>query len=153
MKLLSHVRLCDPVDCSLPGSSVHRILQARILEWVTISFSRGSSRPGDWTQVSCIAGRHFNLWATRKALKELYLIQTLENSLNIPGLMHVTLSLGKTWLILLCKYQKTTRPRKDTSLNQERTLWQKWTCKSCNAVLMMVIIKRKPGLWFTMYNS
>ena len=36
---------CDPVDCSLPGSSVHGILQARILEWVTISFSRGSSQP------------------------------------------------------------------------------------------------------------
>ena len=38
--------LCNPVDCSLPGFSVHGILQARVLEWVTISFSRGSSRPG-----------------------------------------------------------------------------------------------------------
>ena len=55
--------LCDPMDCSLPGSSVHGILQARILEWVAISFSRGSSRPRDWTQVSRIAGRLFNLWA------------------------------------------------------------------------------------------
>ena len=44
--------LCNPVDCSPPGSSVHGILQARILEWVAISFSRGSSRPRDWTQVS-----------------------------------------------------------------------------------------------------
>ena len=60
--------LCDPVDCSLPGSSVHGILQARILEWVTISFSRGSSQPRDRTQVSCIGGRRFNLWATREAL-------------------------------------------------------------------------------------
>ena len=60
--------LCDPVDCSPPGSSVHGILQARILEWIAISFSRGSSRPRDWTQVSCIAGRRFNLWATREAL-------------------------------------------------------------------------------------
>ena len=51
--------LCDPVDCSPPGSSVHGILQARILEWVAISFSRGSSRPRDRTQVSCIAGRFF----------------------------------------------------------------------------------------------
>ena len=56
--------LCDPVDCSPPGSSVHGILQARILEWVAISFSRGSSWPRDQTQVSRIAGRHFNLWAT-----------------------------------------------------------------------------------------
>ena len=59
--------LWDPVDCSLPGSSVHGILQARILEWVAISFSRGSSRPRDQTQVSRIAGRCFNLWATREA--------------------------------------------------------------------------------------
>ena len=43
--------LCDPVDCSLPGFSIHEILQARILEWVTISFSRGSSRPRDRTQL------------------------------------------------------------------------------------------------------
>ena len=62
--------LCDPVDCSLPGSSVHGILQARILEWVAISFSRGSSRPRN-TQVSCIADRGFILWATREALPEL----------------------------------------------------------------------------------
>ena len=61
VKLLSHVRLCDPVDCSPSGSSVHGILQARILEWVAVSFSRGSSRPRDQTQVSCIAGRCFNL--------------------------------------------------------------------------------------------
>ena len=46
--------LCDPVDCSPPDSSVHRTLQARILEWVVISFSRGSSRTRDWTLVSCI---------------------------------------------------------------------------------------------------
>ena len=56
--------LCDPMDCSLPGSSVHGILQVRILEWVAISFSRGSSQPRDWTQVSWIAGRCFNLQAT-----------------------------------------------------------------------------------------
>ena len=47
------------MDCSLPDSSVHRILQARILEWVTISLSKGSSQPRDWTHISCIAGRFF----------------------------------------------------------------------------------------------
>ena len=47
--------LCGPVDCSLPGSSVHGILQARILEWVAASFSRGSSQLRDGTQVSHIA--------------------------------------------------------------------------------------------------
>ena len=52
------------MDCSLQGSSVHAILQARILKWVAISFSKGFSRPRDWTQVSCIAGRFFTIWAT-----------------------------------------------------------------------------------------
>ena len=51
--------LCDPMDCSPPGFSIHRISQARILEWVAISFSRRSSRPGDLTRVSCIVGRCF----------------------------------------------------------------------------------------------
>ena len=59
--------LCDPMDCSPPGSSVHKIFQARILEWVTISFSKGSSQPRDRTRVSCTAGRFFTNWATREA--------------------------------------------------------------------------------------
>ena len=58
--------LCDPMDHSLPGSSVHGIFQARVLEWGAISFSRGSSQPRDWTQVSWIVGRHFIVWATRE---------------------------------------------------------------------------------------
>ena len=56
------------MDCSLPSSSIHGILQARILEWVAISFFRGSSRPRDWTQVSRIVGRCFTVWATREVL-------------------------------------------------------------------------------------
>ena len=55
----SCLTLCNPKDCSLPGSSVHGILQARILEWVAISSSRGSSGTRDQTQVSCFAGRFF----------------------------------------------------------------------------------------------
>ena len=51
--------LCSPTDYSPPGSSVHRVLQARILEWVAIPFSRGSSLPRDRTHVSCIVGRFF----------------------------------------------------------------------------------------------
>ena len=54
--------------CSPPGSSVHGIFQAWILEWVAISFSRGSSRPRDWTRVSRIVGRRFTIQATREAL-------------------------------------------------------------------------------------
>ena len=51
--------LCDPMDCGLPGSSVHGIFQERVLEWVAISFSRRSSRPRDRTQVSRTVGRRF----------------------------------------------------------------------------------------------
>ena len=63
----SCLTLGDPVDCSPPGSSVHGILQARVLEWAVSSFSRGSSRPRDRTHVSRIACRRFNLWAMREA--------------------------------------------------------------------------------------
>ena len=58
---------CNPIDCTLPGSSVHGILQARILEWVAISFYRESFWPRDQTQVSCIAVRLFSNWAMREA--------------------------------------------------------------------------------------
>ena len=58
--------LCDPMDCNPSGSSVRGILQARIPEWVAISFFRGSSQARDLTQVSCIAGRFFIVWATRE---------------------------------------------------------------------------------------
>ena len=53
--LWSCLTLCNPMDCGSPGSSVHGILQARILESVPIPFSRGSSRPGDGTRISCIS--------------------------------------------------------------------------------------------------
>ena len=56
--------LCHPMDCSPPGSSVHVILPARILEWIAIPFSRVSSQSRDWTQVSHIAGRFLTIWAT-----------------------------------------------------------------------------------------
>ena len=59
--------LCNPKGCSPPGSSVHGILQATILEWVAIPFSRGSSQLRDQIQVSWIAGGFFTIWATRKA--------------------------------------------------------------------------------------
>ena len=62
----SCLTLCDPMDCSLPSSSVHGIFQAIVLEWIAISFSRGSSWPRDRTQVSCIVDRCFTIWATRE---------------------------------------------------------------------------------------
>ena len=68
----SCLTLCDPVDCSPPGSSVHGILQAGILEWVAILFSRGSSRPRDQTCVSRIVGRFFAIWASGVHLFKLH---------------------------------------------------------------------------------
>ena len=70
--------LCNLIDCSPPGSSVHGILQARILDWVAISFSRGSSQSGNQTQVSCIAGwfftnpPQFNAWILIQADSDLH---------------------------------------------------------------------------------
>ena len=55
----------DPMNCRLPGSSIHRIIKARILEWVTVSFSWGSSQPNDWTHIFDIAGRFFLLLSHR----------------------------------------------------------------------------------------
>ena len=65
--------LPDPMDCSLPGSSVCGILQARILRSVATSFSRGSSQPRDQTPVFCIAGRFFTIWATREVHQIIYI--------------------------------------------------------------------------------
>ena len=65
----SCLTLCHPMDCSPPDFYVYGIFQARILEWVVISFSRGSSRSRDWSWVSCTAGRFLTDWATSKALQ------------------------------------------------------------------------------------
>ena len=69
--------LYNPMDCSLPGSSVHGILSARILEWGAMSSSRGSSQPRDPTQVSHITGWFSTSWATREALQDLCRYQNL----------------------------------------------------------------------------
>ena len=63
--------LCDPTDYTCQAPLSMGILQARILEWVAMPSSRGSSQPRDWTQVSCIAGRFFTVWAIREAHKSL----------------------------------------------------------------------------------
>ena len=70
--------LCDPMDCNLLGSSVHGILQARILEWSALSSSRVSPLLRGWTRVSHIVGRFFTIWATRETQKKV----TEEDSLQ-----------------------------------------------------------------------
>ena len=92
----SCLTLCDPMDCSLPGSSIHGIFQARVLEWVAISFSSGSSWPRDWTQVFHIVGRRFTVWATRE-------VQLAPNSCRLHYIVcNLTCSnggcgVGKVW--------------------------------------------------------
>ena len=75
--------LCDPMDCSLPGSSIHGILQTRILGWVAIPFSRGSSRPKDPTQVSHTAGGFFTIWTTKQALLRMKSLQMVKPGLKL----------------------------------------------------------------------
>ena len=74
--------LCDSMDCSLLSSSVHGIFQAIVLEWIAISFSRGSSQPRDRTWVSRIAGRHFTVWASREAPPDHKLMQLKSSPLS-----------------------------------------------------------------------
>ena len=78
--------LWETTDCSLPGHSAHGILQARILEWVAIPFSRGSSQPGNQTQVSLIAGRFFTGW---------------ESLIPWPGIKHAPPAL-RVWILNHC---------------------------------------------------
>ena len=89
----------------LPGSSIHGVFQARILEWVAISFSRGSSQTKDWTWVSHIVGSCFTIWATREINVPLVSLIFLKRSLDFPILLFSSISLNwllrKTFLSLL----------------------------------------------------
>ena len=102
--------LWDPMDCSLPGSSILGIFQARILEWVAISFSRRSSQPRDWTQVSCTVGRCFTIWATSEvqismqislSLLPTYLPCSLQQMNIYFGSEYLGYSNAQNWQLLL----------------------------------------------------
>ena len=115
LKLLSHVQLfATPWSIQSMAS-----LQARILEWVGFSFCRGSSQPRDWTQVSCIAGRFFTSWATRKA-EEYWNGQPIHSPWDFPNqavkLGSPAFQVGSLptellyLLIFLCNYAQTHSP-------------------------------------------
>ena len=93
--------LCDPMDCSLPGSSVQGIFQARVLEWVDISFSRGSSRPRDLTQIFRNVGRRFTIWATPEM-----------SGVKMGGLNDYTAASASNWMQATC--------------SKEHKSWVKW---------------------------
>ena len=119
--------LCDPMDCSLPGSSVHGILQARILEWVAIYFPRESSPFRDWTQVSCTAGRFCTFCLPRKpwiweldhnegwTLKNWYfrlvmLEKTLERALECKDVKPVNPKEDQPWIFIGRTVAETETP-------------------------------------------
>ena len=89
----SCLTFCDSMHCSPPASSVHGILPARMLEWVAIPFSRGSSWPSDRTQVSCTADIFFTVWATR-----------------VKQQHDITCILGKLWLLCNQRQQQKNQP-------------------------------------------
>ena len=122
--------LWNPMDCNPPASSVRGILQARILEWVAIPFSRASSQPKDWTQFSCIAGRFFTIRATAAAAKSLQSCPTLRDPTDgsppgspVPGILQartlewVAISLSNAW-----KWKVKVK-----SLSRVRLLETPWT--------------------------
>ena len=106
----SCLTLCDPMDCIPPGSSVHGILQARILEWVAIPFSGRSSQLRDWTQVSCIASRFFTTepelgrkegralrnWCFQTVVLE----KTIESSLDWKDIKLVNPKSNQLWIFI-----------------------------------------------------
>ena len=98
----SCLTLSDPMDCGPPASSVHGILQARILEWIAIPFSRGSSRPRAHTQASRIAGRFLTIWATRGAPESLLMSSMLRATSGSPlmGVPLLAYSLGQILQLL-----------------------------------------------------
>ena len=89
--------LCNPMDHTL-----HGILQAWILEWVAIPFSRGSSQPRDWTQVSHIAGRSFTIWATRKAHICIYIVLYTNTPIRVASEMTYGNVAWLQWSLILC---------------------------------------------------
>ena len=120
--LQSCPNLCKPMDCSPPGSSVHRILWAKILEWIAIPFSTGSSWSRDQTHVSwgsCIAGRFFIPEPLRKPLIKIEVSLTLEDHQqrtvrNLRPWDFLGKSTGVGCLSLL---QRTSRPRDRTQVS------------------------------------
>ena len=97
----SCLTFCDPMDCSSPGSCVHGISQARILEWVAISFSKGSSQPKDQTCVSCIGQQILYRGATWEAFYflNIFLPKTFLSPLN------QNISFKKSRICMFCSYK------------------------------------------------
>ena len=132
----SCMTFCEPMDCNLPGSSVHGILQARVLEWVATSFSRGSSQPRDQTRVSCIAGRCFTVWAIREA----YLNQLIQQ-IFIKHLLWAWNSVGT-------EDTAVNKPKSPPSRDSHWNGWKRCIVKLLRrgAYLMAQTVKNPPAV-------
>ena len=114
---------------SPPSSSVYGILQARILEWVAVSFSKGCSQPRDQSQVSCTAGRFFTVWATREAP---YLLYLLLHVYNLIYNIIIVISWCTSKIILLTEgfppkqVHSTTLQIRNKKIGQELPLFERW---------------------------
>ena len=120
--------LCNPMDCSLPSSSIHGIFQVRILEWVAISFSRRSSRPRDWTRVSRIVGRCFTIWATIAKVWDSVTtwIRSIERALHHVVLLDLPSKTGSNFTVSLGKYYSSfIEGQKPIFLRVKFLLWSK----------------------------
>ena len=131
--------LCDPVDCSLPSSSVHGILQARTLEWVAISFCRGSSLLRGWTRVSHIGGSRFNLWVTREAqdlikysykmIGRLYKFFIANFREAVVLFVLSSFSINNLYFAFFCRNFCYLMKRHNATLSCHRMVKQSWMCK------------------------
>ena len=122
LSLQSCLTLCDPMDCNLPGSSVHGILQARMLEWVAMPFSRGSFQPRGWTLASAaLAGRFSTTSATWEALGVLAIAFNLQHSKEILKI--------------------TMREHTDSTLCLERKIVNEDILKYVFCVLVIIVIQ------------
>ena len=129
--------LCNPMDCSPPGSSVHGILQARTLEWVAMPFSRGSSPPRSQTHVSWLAGRSFTAtatWEVHFAYSSVY-VSISGCQLIPPPVTPVTINLSSTsvTLFLFCKQVHLYRFFSDSTFKEYHVIFVfVWlTSRSC----------------------
>ena len=133
--------LCDPTNRSLPGFSIHGILQARILEWIAIPFYRGSSWPRDWTQVSYTAGRFFTIWATGKISQE------IENHSN----KNQWLKMRVTW-----KRRKVDKPQISTTNSIIFRYCFNWKTRfGCGRITikrLLITINRLQIMWGSQQN-
>ena len=123
--------LCDPMDCSPPGSSIHGIFQARVLEWVAISFSRRSSQPRNWTRVSRIVGRRSTIWATAAAAANLLqscltLCNPIDGSLPVSPVPGILQARTLEWVAISFS-RRSSQPRDWTLVSRivgrRSTIW------------------------------